>query len=167
VVKKTDGIDFDTAYKFSTETMGDFNFTYNLTWVHKFTEIPEEEGELGSLNNEQTKSKELAGQFEHPQFRWNAGMDWGIEEWQASARLNYIGEYQDDIDAGAEGTIDAMVTLDLNVTYIGFDNWTLTLGGNNVFNQDPPFSAADNTGYDKNTHSAIGAFWYTKASYRF
>ncbi|MCT7940569.1 TonB-dependent receptor plug domain-containing protein [Shewanella holmiensis] len=152
----TDGIDFDMAYKFSTASAGDFGFSYNLTWVNSFDQVRED-----------GTKRELAGEYQHPDYRWTAAMDWGVDAWQASARLNYIGEFQDNIDAGAEGTIDSMITLDMNVSYIGFDHWNLTLGANNILNEEPPFSGADFMGYDQGTHSAIGALWYAKASYRF
>jgi iron complex outermembrane recepter protein len=152
----TDGIDFDIKYKLVTNTAGEFGFSYNLTWVNSFDQVRED----GTI-------RELGGEYQHPDYRWTAGVDWGYQDFQTSARLNYIGEYQDNIDAGAEGMIDAMVTLDMNVTYLGFDKWSLTLGANNILNEDPPFSGADFMGYDQSTHSAVGALWYAKASYRF
>ncbi|MBB1269100.1 TonB-dependent siderophore receptor [Shewanella sp. SR44-3] len=152
----TDGIDFDIKYKLATTNVGEFGLSYNLTWVNSF----DQEREDGTI-------RELGGEYQHPDYRWTAGVDWGYQDFQTSARINYIGEYQDNIDAGAEGMIDAMVTLDMNVTYIGFDKWSLTLGANNMLNEEPPFSAADFMGYDQSTHSAVGALWYAKASYRF
>ncbi|WP_394129091.1 TonB-dependent receptor plug domain-containing protein [Shewanella maritima] len=154
--QKTDGVDFDIKYQLETDGMGDFGFTYNMTWVNTFDQIRED-----------GTKRELAGEYQHPEYRWTAGMNWGVSDWQASARVNYIGEYMDNIDAGADGTIDAMLTVDANVTYIGLQQWSFTLGSNNMFNQEPSFSAADFMGYDQATHSAIGALWYVKANYRF
>jgi iron complex outermembrane recepter protein len=152
----TDGIDFDIKYKLVTAAAGEFGFSYNLTWVNSFDQVRED----GTI-------RELGGEYQHPDYRWTAGVDWGYQDFQTSARINYIGEYQDNIDAGAEGMIEAMVTLDMNVTYIGFDKWSLTVGANNMLNEEPPFSGADFMGYDQSTHSAVGALWYAKASYRF
>ncbi|MEZ9369394.1 TonB-dependent receptor plug domain-containing protein [Shewanella sp. 10N.286.51.B2] len=154
--QSTDGVDFDVKYVLNTDSAGEFGFSYNLTWVNSFDQVRED----GS-------TRELAGEYQHPEYRWIGGMDWGYTDWQTSARLNYIGEYTDNVDAGATGQIDSMLTLDLNVTYIGFDHWSLTVGANNVFNEEPPFSAADFMGYDQATHSAIGALWYGKVSYQF
>lgn len=152
----TDGIDFDIKYKFDGAQYGEFNFSYNLTWVNSFKQT-----------RENGTSKELAGEFQHPEFRWVGGVDWNVTDWQTALRLNYIGEYADDKDAGATGTVDSMMTVDMNVSYVGFEHWTLTVGGTNLFNEDPPFSAADFVGYDQTTHSAQGAFWYLSSSYRF
>lgn len=154
--QSTDGVDFDLAYLLQTGSYGDVKLQYNLTWVNSFEQTRED----GS-------SKELAGQYQHPEFRWVAGVDWSIGDWATAARINYIGEFKDDIDAGATGTIDAMITFDMNVSYVGFEHWTLTAGGTNLFNEDPPFSEASFMGYDQSTHSAQGAFGYLQASYRF
>ncbi|MCL1039399.1 TonB-dependent receptor [Shewanella submarina] len=154
--QSTDGVDFDLAYLMETNGAGDFNFKYNLTWVNSF----EQKRVDGS-------AEQLVGEYQHPEFRWVGGVDWNYGDWQTAARLNYIGEYEDDSDAGATGTIDSMLTFDMNVSYVGFEHWTLTVGGTNLFNEDPPFSSAQFMGYDQTTHSAQGAFVYGQASYRF
>ncbi|MBV7315978.1 TonB-dependent siderophore receptor [Shewanella sp. NIFS-20-20] len=152
----TDGVDFNVNYVMPTASAGDFNFSYNLTWVNSFDQTRAD----GS-------KRQLAGEFQHPKFRWVAGMDWNIGDWQTAARLNYIGEFEDSLDAGADRTIDSMATLDVNASYVGFDHWTLTVGGNNLFNEDPPFSEADFMGYDQATHSALGAVVYGSVRYQF
>ena len=48
------------------------------------------------------------------------------------------------------------------------NNTTLTLGMNNVFDQDPPFVAgAFENGYDESTASLQGRFWYVAVKKRF
>lgn len=153
--QKTDGIDFDTQYTLETNGLGDYRFSYNLTWVNSFEEI-REDGTVRDLN----------GAYQHPEYRWTAAADWSMNAWLASARVNYIGEMEDDVDAGATGTIDSMVTLDLNASYL-WNSWRFTLGANNVLDEEPPFSQATFMGYDQKTHSAQGRFTYAKVSYRF
>ena len=80
---------------------------------------------------------------------------------------NYIGEYADDKDAGATGMIDSMMTLDTNASYIGIANTKLSFGINNLLNEEPPFATTTFMGYDQQTHSAQGRFWYLKATYSF
>ncbi|QBF82050.1 TonB-dependent receptor [Shewanella maritima] len=154
--QNTDGVDFDIKYQLQTQGMGDFNFSYHLTWVNTFDQV----------RADGTK-RELAGEYQHPEYRWTTGADWSIADWRTSARLNYIGEYMGDVDAGATKKIDAFTTLDMNVSYIGLEKWTLTLGANNILNADPSFSETSFMGYDQATHSAIGALWYGKVGYRF
>ncbi|WP_299011214.1 TonB-dependent receptor [uncultured Shewanella sp.] len=152
----TDGIDFDVQYMFDTGEYGEFGLSYNLTWVHEFEQVRAD----GSV-------VELKGRYEHPEYRWTGGLNWAMSNWQATTRLNYISEVAYTLEQNTEGYIDAMTTVDLNVTYLGFDHWSLTMGANNVFNEEPPFSKVDFMGYDQNTYSAIGAFWYASATYRF
>ncbi|WP_341501241.1 TonB-dependent receptor [Gallaecimonas sp. GXIMD4217] len=153
--QETDGIDLDLKYNLASG-LGDWVFAYRLTWVNDFTEIKADGTEI-----------DLTGGWQHPEYRWTASADWQQGDWAAAARLNYIGEYDDDREAGATGTVDSMTTLDLSVSYIGSDKWSVTLGANNLFDEEPPFSSADFMGYDKDTHSAQGRFVYLKAGYRF
>lgn len=153
--QKTDGIDLDAQYLLGDTGVGDFKFSYTLTWVNSFEEIRSD----GS-------ARELSGEYQHPEYRWTAAADWAMESWQAAMRVNYIGETEDDINAGAEGTIDSMVTVDINGSYI-VDDWRFTLGINNLLDEEPPFSAATFMGYDQQTHSAQGRYLYGKVSYRF
>lgn len=153
--QKTDGIDLDSRYHLDTQ-YGAFQFGYLLTWVNSFKEIKADGTE-----------RDLAGKWRHPKWRWNATLDWTLNDWSATARVNYISKYDDDIDAGATGTVDSFTTLDTNLSYQGFKNLKLTLGANNLFDEEPPFSAADFMGYDTETHSSQGRFAYVKASYRF
>ncbi|WP_028116382.1 TonB-dependent receptor [Ferrimonas senticii] len=153
--QQTDGIDFDTAYLLKTNGAGDFNFSYNLTYVLSFDEI----GADGSR-------KDLNGEYQHPDVRWTAAVDWQLDSYAAAARINYIGEVNDDVDAGATGTIDSMTTLDLNASYL-LNHWRFTVGANNVLDEEPPFSAATFMGYDTKTYSAQGRFVYAEVAYRF
>ena len=154
--QKTDGIDFDVNYLMDNTGFGDFQLGLVLTWVNTFEEI-EADG---------TK-RDLAGEWQHPEYRWTASTDWTMDDFAASARVNYIGEFADDKDAGATGMMDSMTTVDVNVSYLGFANTRLTLGANNLFDEEPPFTTTTFMGYDQKTHSAQGQFIYLKASYAF
>lgn len=153
--QKTDGVDLDLRYSLDSN-YGAFQFNYLLTWVNSFDEI----------KADGTKRK-LAGEWRHPEWRWNATLDWSLDDWAATGRVNYIGEYTDNVDAGATGTVDSFVTFDGSVTYAGVKDWRFTLGANNLFDEEPPFSGSDFMGYDVETHSAQGRFAYAKVSYRF
>ncbi|GAA5187021.1 TonB-dependent receptor [Ferrimonas gelatinilytica] len=153
--QNTDGFDFDTRYLWESQGAGSYVFSYNLTWVTSFDEVRQDGTE-----------RDLNGEFQHPEVRWTAALDWSHNRWLAAARVNYIGEMEDNVDAGAEGTVDSMVTLDLNASYMT-DHWRFTLGANNLLDEEPPFSAADFMGYDQTTHSAQGRFVYGKVTYTF
>ncbi|NRA85433.1 MAG: TonB-dependent receptor, partial [Gammaproteobacteria bacterium] len=154
--QKTDGLDVDINYTLADTNAGDFKVGLSLTWINNFEEI-DAEGTARDLN----------GQYQHPEYRWTTSVDWNKNDFAAAARINYIGEYADDADAGATGMVDSMVTLDTNVSYFGLKNTRLTFGVNNLLNEEPPFGTTTFMGYDQQTHSAQGRFWYLKGTYTF
>ena len=68
-------------------------------------------------------------------------------------------------------TVDSFVTLNLQARYSGIDNTVITLGIDNVFDEDPPFAIGDGDadlyGYVSGQHSPRGQFIYSKVTYRF
>jgi len=154
--QKTDGFDLDTNYRLTDTGFGDLNFGLNLTYVLGFDEV-DSIGEASDLN----------GQYQHPEVRWNGSVDWNRDDWAASLRINYIGEYADDSDAGADRTIDSMTTVDSNMSYHGLAKTKITVGVNNLLDKEPPFASTVFMGYDQQTHSAQGRFVYLKATYSF
>jgi len=154
--QKTDGFDVETHYLLNETDLGDFNFGLNLTYVTSFDEV-----------NSLGEARDLNGEYQHPEVRWNGSIDWNKNDWAASFRVNYIGQYADDADAGADRTIDSMTTLDSNMSFHGLTKTKLTLGVNNLLNQEPPFASTVFMGYDQQTHSAQGRFVYLKATYSF
>ncbi len=105
------------------------------------------------------------------------------QQWDKFAgfvRYNYFGEYQGvhvDYDATAK-TADAAATFDVELTYFATDNISLTVGANNVFDQDAEkldfFDKTDipnnNWGgkyYETSPYGINGGFYYVKATYTF
>jgi len=154
--QQTDGIDLDINYKLNTSETGEFKFGANITWVNEFDEI----SSLGEVDN-------LAGEYQHPEFRWTGSTDWTLNDLAASMRVNYISEYKQDKDAGATGTVDSMMTIDANASYYGITNTKLTFGVNNLLGEEPSFVTTTFMGYDQQTHSAQGRFIYLKGTYTF
>ncbi|WP_407646781.1 TonB-dependent receptor plug domain-containing protein [Fluctibacter halophilus] len=157
---ETTGLDLDVGYTLQSD-MGDFRFSYVMNYVLKYEEYrPSVDG--GRRLNRQE------GEFEQPEVRYTAAMDWSRDVWSASVAVNYIGEFDGSADAGfGDKTVDAMTTVDLVVNYVGFDNTTLTVGATNLFNEEPPYSHHDFMGFVNTTHSGQGRFMYAKATYRF
>ena len=59
---------------------------------------------------------------------------------------------------------------DLQGSYTGFKNWTLTLGVKNLFDTNPPFSNQVNTfqaGYDPSYYDARARFIYGSVGFVF
>jgi iron complex outermembrane receptor protein len=158
---KTSGLDLDLGYKMSSD-MGDFKFNYVLNYVLNYEDIRTG----GRIDTQE-------GGFEQPEIRWTTSGSWVKADWSANFAINYIGEFEQDsaIRNRSDGTIapdiEAMITVDTTVNYVGLENTTLTLGVTNLFNEEPPFSYHSWTGYVSGTHNAQGRFAYLQATYKF
>lgn len=157
---ETSGLDLDVAYTLSN-SMGDFRFGYVMNYVLKYEEFrPDVDGGRRLALRE--------GEFEQPEVRWTASVDWSKNDWSAAVALNFIGEFDGDKDSDfGDQTVDSMATVDATINYIGLENTTLTLGATNLFNEEPPFSHHDFYGFVNTIHNSQGRFMYLRAAYKF
>jgi len=105
-----------------------------------------------------TRSGDLGLRWKHTA---TAGYSYG--DWSGLLIQQYRTGYKDFVLPGvANGTVvppnynptvDKYIIYHINVTYSGFKNLSLTAGIKNLFNTDPPFSAA----YD--TNLGVGSSW--------
>ena len=145
---KTSGIDLDVRYNLDTSA-GMFKFGYVMNYVLSF---------------EDYKGTEEGG-FEQPQMRWTASVDWVLNDFSATAAINFIDEFEQEV--AANGMVDSMTTLDASVNYFGFEDLTLTVGATNLTNEEPPFAYHDFMGFVVNVHSGQGRFASAQATYKF
>lgn len=164
---KTSGLDFDLAYRLQTSA-GDFTFNYVLNYVLNYED-------RRPLNPEKTdwRVDTKEGQFRQPEYRWTLSSSWNKDDWVANFAINHIADFEQDssVRIKSDGTIlpnvDSYTTVDASLSYLGFENTALTLGANNLFNEEPPFSYHDFMGYVTDVHSGQGQFVYLKATYQF
>ncbi len=157
---ETSGLDVDLNYDLSSD-YGEFGFGFVMNYVLEYEEYRPDADGGQRLNLE-------AGDFEQPEVRWTANMNWGMDNFAASLAVNYVGDFAGDADAGfGDKTVDAWTTVDATVSYLGFTNTTLTLGATNLLNEEPPYSHHDFYGFVNTVHSGQGRFMYVQATYRF
>jgi iron complex outermembrane receptor protein len=108
-----------------------------------------------------------------------ATLTWG-QSWDdlsMSVRGNVFGEYyathaDDTSDWGSE-VADAAVTIDLEVSYAVLDNLTVSVGANNIFDQeaqklkDGTLGALGAVYYESGPFDYNGGFYYGRVNYRF
>ncbi|HIE55819.1 MAG TPA: TonB-dependent receptor, partial [Chromatiaceae bacterium] len=157
--QETDGFDFDIQYNWSTDSWGDFKVRGVGTYVRSFKRRAAPGEPL----------EELAGTYNRPRFRGNLSMEWNRNDWGAFARVSYIGSYDDlytdHLDRVVD--VDAMTTVDAQVSYTGFDSLTLRLGVDNLFDEEPPFANGETEGYDIAIHDPTGRFIYGRVKWAF
>ncbi|CAN7635547.1 TonB-dependent receptor [Pseudoduganella sp. LjRoot289] len=108
--------------------------------------------------------KELVGVFNTRDIylRWkhNASVSVAKGDWSGLFTQNYSTGYADQVPNGGKGTPPAgfdprvkhYAKYDLSGTYTGFKNTTITVGIQNLFDTDPPFTA-------HNVDEVVGAGW--------
>jgi iron complex outermembrane recepter protein len=126
-------------------------------------------------------TRDLLGEYEYPEDRFVLTGDYALDTWDFYAAVNYIGEFQDKPDNDLDGVldfdtvdtrnVDALVTLNLQANWTGFEGLTLSLGVENALDEEVPFAFGDGDadvfGYVQNIHNPKGRFAYGKATYRF
>ncbi|TPH15878.1 TonB-dependent receptor plug domain-containing protein [Litorilituus lipolyticus] len=147
---QTSGIDLDIRYALDTES-GMFKFGYVMNYVLSF---------------EDYKGTEEGG-FEQPQMRWTTSVDWTLNDFSATAALNYIDSFEQEASLKLNKKVDSMMTLDASINYFGIENTVLTIGATNLTNEKPPFAYHDFMGFAVNVHSGQGRFAYLQAKYKF
>lgn len=170
----TTGIDLVANY--TTELMGG-NSTFSLAYNWNETEVDRFSDITGAF-----KVKRLEEDL--PNHRATATWAQSMDEFSFFTRVNYFGEYQGvhvDYDATAI-TADAAVTVDFELSYFLTENFTLTAGAQNIFDQDAqridiPADVQASEGISNNTWGGVyyetspfginGGFYYLQASYSF
>ncbi|GAA0853090.1 TonB-dependent receptor plug domain-containing protein [Aliiglaciecola litoralis] len=166
----TQGIDVVANYStalFDGSSTFSLAYNWNETEVDRFSEI------TGDF-----KVKRLEEDL--PNHRATLTWSQSYDTFSFFTRVNYYGEYQGvhvDYDATAK-MADAAVTVDFEASYFVNDEFTLTAGAQNIFDQDAeridiPASVglANNTWggvfYETSPFGFNGGFYYLKATYNF
>ncbi len=143
---ETDGIDITADY---TMDIGNSQLIFDgaVTFLNKFD--VDSNGD-GTLNFDGAGSRNQGNNFSTmPEIRGNAGATWFGGNHSARLGLNYIDGYRND--QGNDAPIDSWTTLDAQYSYtfsglIGDGDTTLTVGVNNLTDEDPPALFRDDNG---------------------
>jgi len=97
---------------------------------------------------------------------------WDYGPWSATLAQTFQTSYIDNqTNANDElRRVGSLSLWDIQSSYTGFKNWTLTLGVKNLFDTNPPFSNQVNTfqaGYDPSYYDARARFVYGSIGYVF
>ncbi|MCF2856111.1 TonB-dependent receptor [Pseudoalteromonas sp. SMS1] len=170
----TQGVDVVANY--SMDLLGGFAtfsmaYNWNETTVDKFSAI------TGAF-----KVKRLENDLPQHRATYTWSQQW--EDFSGFIRYNYFGEYQGvhvDYDATAI-MADPTFTFDAELTYYATENISLTVGANNIFDQDAEevidfYEEGNATTTAKNTWGGVyyetspfginGGYYYVKATYTF
>ena len=167
----TQGLDIVATY--GTDLFGgstDFSAAYNMT----DTEVSSQ----GSATSD-SKVKRLEEGLPNHRATFTMAQSW--ENVNAFVRANYFGEYY-AVHADYFGTdADAAVTVDMEVTYSINDSFDVSVGAQNLFDQEAeridgsagavakgvPDGVLGGIFYETSPMGIEGSYWYVKAGYNF
>jgi iron complex outermembrane recepter protein len=174
---KTSGVDVAAAYGFEFANAQRLRFTIAYTYLDKLSLRPQLDSAVQNNKGQLDGDGRLGAGFEH---RGNVGITYGIGDFTAVWRANYLGSIKDTLDENGPdeepnpalepniNDIPSYVYHDLQLRYeFGGDNqYTVFLGGDNIFDKKPPVlgqtAASQITGTETaaDTYDAIGRFIY-------
>ena len=155
---RTQGLDLVATYappRLGGRTTFSFLFNHTATTVTRF----------GPAVLDAVRIREL--QEAIPGTRWNARVRQTLGRWRLLGRLSYYAAWFDSRDSHV---YDGDSVVDLEAAYPVSASTTLTIGGQNVFGNDPeenPTAAATGNRYSAYTPFGInGGFYYVRVNYR-
>lgn len=163
--QEVSGIDFSANYNHSLDDLGLLKF--NLEWAYQ--------------NKFEKDGRDYSGEYGYPEHRWIFSTNWEVGDFNTNVNLSYVGEFEDtpdidfdgnlDFDSNTSRMIDSQVLVDLQTSYRITESAKLSLGINNLFDEEPPFAIGDGDsdlyGYASGVHNPRGRYIYTKVSFSF
>jgi iron complex outermembrane receptor protein len=164
---------FDTnvSYRSPVTGIGKFGLTANASWLLKY-KIVQANGGNGQFVLDRRGTERGSPDQAYPKFKGNTTLDWTLGNLNASVTGRYIHSvheidqftYQNANKLGSRFYVDAQVNYTLPIMDHGV---TLTVGGNNLTDKDPPgcFTCSVNN-YDPTTYDVPGPFYYGRVSFK-
>lgn len=164
---ETRGIDVTANYRTPTTGIGSFGLSANATWLLKYVLTASNGFVVLDRKGTERGSPDQA----FPKFKGNATLNWSISDFSASFTGRYISAVTEiNPNTGLPNPMASRFYGDVQfvVTPSFMDRrFALTVGVNNVFNQDPPacFSCSLNN-FDPTTYDVPGQFGYARLTYK-
>ncbi len=157
---ETDGFDIVASYplEWGNGVNTDLSLAFNKTSTKVVRAGP-------AITNEPVRITELEDGL--PETRWNVGANTFWNQWRFLARVSVFDDWFDSED---DRSYKGKSIVDVEGAYTFNDNWTATVGVQNLFDETPDANpgAADGVGNQYSQFSPFGfngAFWYLRVKY--
>lgn len=158
--RNTSGIEAAVSYLFDDTSFGDFALDVEVVRYLEFEQqlapgLPTEDY-LGTF----------LGLDAYPEWRGNVTLSWVSGDWRASLNEIWVGSY-DNTRSPDVPVLDDYFRTDVQLTYERADWPTITMGLNNLFDEDPPSTPGLETQYVESLYDPRGIFGYVRLSVTF
>jgi iron complex outermembrane receptor protein len=163
----TRSIDASLSYRSPPTQIGRIGLTANGSWLLKYVLVESNGFVVIDRRGTERGSPDQA----YPKFKGNATLDWALGDFAASVTGRYIQSVSEiNPNTGLPNILGSRFYVDaqLNWTPAVMDHRiTLTVGGNNLTDRDPPgcFTCSINN-YDPTSYDVPGQFYYGRISYK-
>lgn len=169
---ETDGVDLGASYTWANTSTGLYRLGLELTKIMSYDLVDPQAGPIDGLGKRNFEN--FASSV--PEMRANLHFLWSSRQHSINAFVRHIDSYVndqlDENDQPKNQPIDSHTTVDLQYTYQfepfgdAVEGITLSIGGINVTDEDPPY-VSTNGGYDSKVHDPRGALYYLRATIPF
>lgn len=163
---ETSGIDFNANFT-ADSSFGEFKFNFNTTYLLEYNKIVHDQL---TVAHEGRFDVDNDGHF--AEWKSNFSVDWVISDFSTNLTLNYISGVE-ETEKGwwtdpFQRDVDANLVLNGQTSYFVNDNITLSLGINNILDEEPPYVySAFGANTDVNTYQVTGRYVYLQAGLSF
>jgi iron complex outermembrane receptor protein len=164
---EANGYDLMISYLSPEWDIGQFNVTLNATGLSDYTEQvnnPDGSVSVNDLKGVHT-NETFARAF--PELRTVTKIEWQRDRWNASLTFRWVDDMTQDDDDSTK--LDSALFTDIRASYnpaFWDDAMTITLGFNNVFDEDPSFCIACGViGMSTVSHDLPGTVGYLRVTY--
>ena len=164
---EVEGIDATVRYDFTTP-IGKFGAVADVSYLSRFRTLTPQPNGVLLIDDRAGKSDQPRSTF--PRWKGQGSLRYSVSDFTASWRGRYIGSSADiPNNAVNGGTIPAIWYHDVQLGYtMPGPAITLALGIDNLFDQQPPASAANNpANFDIYTYDIRGRYLYATVAVRF
>jgi iron complex outermembrane receptor protein len=166
--QRIQGLDLEGHYRTPTQSWGRLSFNLSGTYFLRYD----------SQNPDGTWTGNVGNQFNSvvngviPRWKHYASLTWDQGPWSATLAQTYQTSYTDtstDFDGNLR-TVGSMSLWDMQGSYSGFRNLTITLGVKNLFDTNPPATNQIGNfpaGFDTSYYDPRARFVYTSVNYKF
>ncbi|HNC23159.1 MAG TPA: TonB-dependent receptor [Opitutaceae bacterium] len=155
-----DGYDLGVSYTLKTQTLGQFRFGLEATYVANY-----ERTNLDSIGN--ITLFDFDGNDPYALWRGSGTISWQKGGWASSVWVYWSGGFVPGQLGVPEFPMADQWRVDPQVSYNGIWGTKVTVGVRNVFNKAPPRYLDLGTGYYGGVSVAEPAFWYVRLSREF